>query len=67
MGNKVFLTFEQKKATSLFFNNVAAGWFISGIIVPSITNEFSPLITLKVLANITVAMYLSLTILKEEL
>ena len=66
MGNSSNLNLEQRKSLSLFFNNVAVGWFISGIIAPSLIREFDPLTPLKVIVNILSALYLSLVLVKEE-
>lgn len=63
---KVILNFSQKKSLSSFFNNIAVGWFIAGIVAPSLTLEFDLLTLTKVIANILLNLYLSLILLREE-
>lgn len=62
---KIEFNFSQRKALSSFFNNIAVAWFIGAFVTPQIVTSLDPLTLLRYLANMVLALYISLLCLKE--
>lgn len=62
---KIVLNKEQKQSVSLFFNNIAVGWFVAVFVTPSFTS-INLLTSSIYFVSMIVALIISLSFLREE-
>lgn len=63
---KVRLNFEQRKSLSDFFKSLAVAWFAAAFTVPVVDQQYAPLIIIRFLSNMFIALFVSLYLLKED-